>query len=234
MLPTPLTYKKGYFEMVKEKYYIEPINRYEAKEWVLKKHYAKSMPSLMHIFGLFDRDKVLNGVCGYGMPANFNNNNIGEYKVLELVRLVINEGHEKNVLSYFVSQCLKQLPRPMCIVSYADENYGHHGYIYQATNWLYTGISKSESTYFDVNTNKQIHPRTIVSTHGSRNIDSLPDNIIVGKESVGKHRYFMFVGNKIDVKNMKKYFKYPIYSYPKGNNTRYDASYIPEIQETLF
>jgi hypothetical protein len=226
--------------MISDDYLVMSIDKIQYSEWLKYKHYAKRIPQVSFAFGLFHLINGLIGCCTFGLPCRMMNNGYCIFtegysvKTMELNRLVVNENLERNVLSYFVSQCLKQLPRPMCIVSYADENYGHHGYIYQATNWLYTGISKSESTYFDVNTNKQIHPRTIVSTHGSRNIDSLPDNIIVGKESVGKHRYFMFVGNKIDVKNMKKYFKYPIYSYPKGNNTRYDASYIPEIQETLF
>jgi hypothetical protein len=64
--------------------------------------------------------------------------------------------------------------------------------------------------------------------------NSLPDNIIVGKELGGKHRYFMFIGTKSEIKNMKKHFKYTIEPYPKGNNTRYDASFVPEIQEILF
>jgi len=58
---------------------------------------------------------------------------------LELNRLVIDEGSKKNVLSFFVSQTLKKLPCPNVVVSYADTSQNHHGYIYQATNWIYTG-----------------------------------------------------------------------------------------------
>lgn len=226
--------------MISEKYSVMSIDKTQYSEWLKYKHYAKRIPQVSFAFGLFNQENELIGCCTFGLPCRMMNdgycifNNQYSVKTMELNRLVVNENLDKNALSYFVSQCLKQLPRPMCIVSYADENFGHHGYIYQATNWIYTGISKSESTYFDINTNKQVHPRTIVSTYGSRNINSLPDNIIVGKELGGKHRYFMFIGTKSEIKNMKKHFKYTIKPYPKGNNTRYDASFVPEIQEILF
>jgi hypothetical protein len=221
--------------MVKEKYYIEPINRYEAKEWVLKKHYAKSMPSLMHIFGLFDRDKVLNGVCGYGMPANFNNNNIGEYKVLELVRLVINEGHEKNVLSYFVTQTFKFLPKPIVLISYSDINAHHHGYIYQATNWIYTGDSGNYFLFVD-RAGKETHKKTLFDRYGTNAMDVLEQYGYTKKTILGKHRYFYFLGNKLDKKKMKKALleRYSIKPYPKGDNVRYNANYEPDIHERLF
>ena len=53
----------------------------------------------------------------------------------------MDEGLERNVLSFFVSSCLQMLPKPMVIVSFADTSMCHHGYIYQATNWIYTGLS---------------------------------------------------------------------------------------------
>ena len=226
--------------LIKEKYSVMSIDRDQYKEWLKHKHYAKRIPQVSFAFGLFNSVNELIGCCTFGLPCRMMNDGYCIFndsycvKTLELNRLVVNENLDKNVLSYFVSLCLKYLPKPMCIVSYADENSGHHGYIYQATNWIYTGISKSESTYFDTNTNKYIHPRTIVGTYGSRNIDSVPDNIIIDKEPTGKHRYFMFIGSKSDIRKMKKYFKYPILPYPKGDNKRYDASYEPTIQEILF
>src|ERR1019366_3114745 len=49
----------------------------------------------------------------------------------------------KNTLSFFVSGCLDLMPKPSCIVSFADPNNHHHGYIYQATNWFYSGLTQS-------------------------------------------------------------------------------------------
>lgn len=49
-----------------------------------------------------------------------------------------------------------------------------------------------------------------------------------------KHRYFYFLGSKMQVKEMKQQLPYQIEPYPKGENIRYDASYKPAIQIPLF
>ena len=90
----------------------------------------------------------------------FNDKHI--IKTMELSRLCLTENHEKNLTSYFVSQCLKQLPKPNVIVSYADTNNNHCGYIYQATNFIYTGeaktMFKSKDWYFN---GKKYHGRNM-------------------------------------------------------------------------
>lgn len=128
-------------------YKVQPIPKKETYPWLLGKHYAGRIPSIMFSFGLYDNQKILQGVCVFGMPpcqmnygkGIFENIKINTY---ELTRLVINENQGKNVLSYFVSHCLELMPKPSCIVSFADPNNNHHGYIYQATNWIYTGLTQ--------------------------------------------------------------------------------------------
>ena len=138
--------------MIKNKYIVKSIKKELCKEWLLYKHYAKRMCSISYSFGLFI-DGNLNGVCTFGFPPNYNYNNgkcvFNNYEclTLELNRLVVNDNLKKNSLSYFVSQCLKKLPKNSCIVSYADQNNGHNGYIYQATNWIYTGVSTPKYKY---------------------------------------------------------------------------------------
>jgi len=193
----------------------------------LKKHYAKRIPSISFCFGLYS-DK-LEGVCSFGYPPNYNYNNgkcvFNEYQclTLELNRLVVNDGLPKNSLSFFVSQCLKMLPKPSCIVSYADQNQGHNGYIYQATNWIYTGISTPKHQYiFEDGTKFDI--RRGIDKKGKL-IDKIPMK--------PTHRYIYFIGSNNDIKNMKKHFKLKSLPYPKGDNKRYDASYQPTIQTKL-
>lgn len=225
---------------IKEKYKIRSIDTAQCKEWLLYKHYAKRIPAIIHSFGLYTNDLILQGVCTFGTPARMLNMGYGVFDgklsilTMELNRLVVNEGLEKNVLSYFVSESLKMLPKPICVVSYADGNKGHHGYIYQATNWIYTGITSMEKIYIDKRTNEVIHPRTIVSTYGSREAESLPEHIEISKEESGKYRYFQFLGDKRQVAEMKKNLKYQILQYPKGENDRYDASYNTNVQGLLF
>lgn len=126
---------------IKDKYRVIPIDKFLTKEWCLRKHYAKRIPSvIIYSFGLYDNENTLQGVNTFGLAGNYNLNTIGNFETLELTRLIINENLEKNVLSFFVSQSLLQIEKGKIIISYADPNNGHNGFIYQATNWIYTGI----------------------------------------------------------------------------------------------
>jgi len=208
-------------------YQVKPIDYQDCKEWFLKKHYAKRIPSISFCFGLYS-DK-LEGVCSFGYPPNYNYNNgkcvFYKYEclTLELNRLVVNDGLEKNTLSFFVSNCLKMLPKPSCIVSYADQNQGHNGYIYQATNWIYTGVSTNKHKYIFEN-GEEFDIRRGIEKKGK-----IVDKILMKPT----HRYLYFIGNKRDIKIMKKDLKMNIQPYPKGDNKRYDASYQPTTQIKL-
>ena len=211
---------------IKDIYKVESIKSKETYDWLLNKHYAKRVPSISYAFGLF-KNKELVGICTFGSPASpslcvgvcgkkYKN------KVIELNRLCIQDGLEKNVTSYFVSFCLNMLNKEKVIVSYADTNMNHNGYIYQATNWLYTGATKERT---DIGFDDNSHSR-----HYDKNIDYSKNR----KKRSSKHRYIYFIGNKTQRKNMLKNLKYEIKPYPKGKNKRYDASYKPTTQAKLF
>lgn len=224
---------------IKDRFIIKSIKKEETHDWLKNKHYAGRIPIITKSFGLFEDDRLV-GVCTFGPPARMLNDGYGafdgEIKVdtYELNRLVTNDSLPKNTTSYFVSSCLKKMPEPSLIVSYADANSGHHGYIYQATNFMYCGVTSAEKKYINKNTGEEYHPRTVVQMFGSREEDSLPEEIELSKEPTGKFKYFYFVGNKREVRNMKNHFKYEEKPYPKGDNDEYDASYQPQVQSELF
>lgn len=146
-------------------YKVKSINKSECKDWILKKHYAKRLCSISYAFGLFDADNILNGVVTFGMPpsSTIAQSICGEeFKkyLLELNRLIVNDGLPKNTLSFFVSNAIKKLPSNKIIVSFADPNIGHNGYIYQATNFIYTGLSSNKSQLID-KTGKEFHFRNL-------------------------------------------------------------------------
>jgi len=210
-------------EMI-EGYEVLKISAKIAKEWILNKHYAKRRCCVSYAFGLFKND-ILVGICTFGYPPNYNFNNGGcvfnnlNVLTLELNRLVTNDGLDKNALSFFVVRALKQLPRPSCIVSYADPNAGHYGYIYQATNWIYTGNSTPKLQYtFKDGSVFDIHRRIDkkIKEHGE---------IIKKTKLIPTQRYLFFNGNKPDKRKMMKHLKMKILLYPKGVNKKYDASY---------
>lgn len=217
---------------IKEIYTVKSIKYDQTKEWLLKKHYAKRLCSITFSFGLFNMDNILLGVCTFGSPPSRSLciGICGEenaHKVYELNRLCVNDNLEKNVLSFFVSNCLRNLPNDLIIVSYADTSLGHHGYIYQATNWIYTGLSaKRTERYDEKNPNK--HSKSI--TENKKNIyKNLPI-----RERPQKHRYVFFTGNRSQIKHNIKNLKYKIHDYPKGQNQKYDATYNVTVQIELF
>ena len=225
---------------IKNKYLVKPIDSYLCKEWCLKKHYAKRLPPIEFAFGLFDNDGITQGIVTYATPVSSTLRELwqGKYKLMELNRLVINDGLQKNTLSFFVSQSLKMLPKPLVIASYADTSQNHHGYIYQATNWIYTGLSSPFKDYY-IKGKEHLHHGTVFDlSRGQENrVEWLrqkfgDDLILIDRPR--KHRYFIFIGNKKDCKNMLTMLPYKQEPYPKGDNIRYDTSYKPSSQMQLF
>ena len=206
-------------------YLVKSIEKLLINEWLLYKHYAHRCPSISFAFGLFKKG-ILQGVCSFGSPPSppLCRGICGkEYShiVLELNRLCVNDGLKKNGLSFFVSQSLKLLPTPRIIVSYADSSQYHHGYIYQATNFLYTGLSAKRTEWRMKNSNK--HSKSICDKYTLKERKNNPNFFLAQRPQ--KHRYIMFIGNKTEKKNLLKALKYPIKPYPKGDNKNYDASY---------
>ena len=212
----------------------------EAHPWVMRKHYAKRMPSISFAYGIYVGG-TLEGVCTFGLPASYTlcNGVCGEEhreKVLELNRLCV-DSREKNCTSLLVAGALNAIPPRKIIMSYADTAWGHIGYIYQATNWIYTGVSPKQKYYRlkqkSTNTGRGQYRRRermakekIIKEYG-------PD-MVEEYFSTDKHRYVFFVGSKKWKKKMTKLLKYPILAYPKGDTKRHEADYKPEVQTLLF
>jgi len=229
---------------VKKKYHVKRINSYNTKEFLLNIHYAKRMPNIVICFGLFDA-KSMKGVITFGMPPTpFFSKLFGHTNYLELNRLCVVEGLEKNVLSYFVSQSLKMIKKDLIIVSYADANYNHAGYIYQATNWLYTGKGRvNQQDKRGVNRffykEKEFHERHIpetmkrllfkVDSKKDKNTNWIDNGGII-KKQLRKHRYFYVVGSEkfknSSLKAIKAHFN--IQEYPKDTPKRYNVNYKPK------
>ncbi len=228
----------GRFQQSAQGFKVSSIEKKLTHEWLLYKHYAKSIPATMYSFGLFE-NKELCGVCCYGTPANNHNNMLGRFKMIELTRLCVNEGLKKNALSHFISKTFSLLPKNLSLISYADQGQNHCGYIYQATNWLYTGLGGGVDYYLNAE-GKMIHSR-IMSDYRLKmpnlNRDEIA-NFLKWKKMKGtyKHRYFYFIGSR---KNKKEWLrelklKYKILKYPKEENINYDASYKTTIQQEMF
>jgi len=198
-----------------------PIKSEEASPWILKKHYAKRLPSISYAFGLYDGINLV-GVVTYGIPAS-NSLCEGicgkEYKefVIELNRLCLLD-NAKNQSSYLVANSIKLLPKPKIVVSYADTAQGHVGYVYQATNFLFTGTTK-ERTDMSAGEGKHSRHATDPSIRQFRS---------------AKHRYVYFHGNKTEKKLLQRKLNYDVLPYPKGETKQYNSGGKVETQALLF
>jgi hypothetical protein len=208
-----------------EGYEIRPIPKADTHDLLLNIHYAKRLPNMSHSFGLF-RDGQFRGVVTYGKPPSNNlcNGICGDkygHLVLELNRLCL-VGNAPNEASRLVAGSLKLLPRPSIIVSFADTNQHHVGYVYQATNFLYTGLSAIRKDYVIKNL-EHLHSRSITAKaakrqEGKRTIDVLRETYGDDLQIVQrprKHRYIMFLGSRSQKKEMQNALRYPLEPYPK-------------------
>lgn len=210
---------------IKDTFKIKEITKKQAEPWILKKHYAERFPVVSFYFGLFEKNKLV-GVATLGNPSSRNEHKKGTwFNMLELNRLVSADNLPKNALSYFVSKILKKLPIPAAVVSYADANNGHHGYIYQATNWIYNGKIKKDGhpiIFFD---GEQVHPRTMYSKYGTSSIKKLKNRFedrIETKKKKRKFKYYYLLGTKGQQKKMKKELNIKEKEYPKGDNKKHN------------
>lgn len=192
--------------------WVDIIPTWATKQFILGVHYARRMPCIQYAFGLF-LDGELIGVCTYGQPASptLCKGVAGEENrknVLELNRLVIApEYNGLNYGSYLVSHSLKMLPYGTFVVSYADYGmWGHVGYVYQATNWLYTGMTHERTDKYS----ESGHSRHYAKGETRRQFRS------------AKHRYIYICGTRKQRKDMLKMLKYPVFdTYPKGDSRHY-------------
>lgn len=185
----------------------------EAVDFLLPKHYSGRKPQITKSFGLFIDDELM-AVCTFGKPASpslCKGIMGGEYSdnVYELNRLCRRDDYNGQ-LSHFVSYCLRQLKKyDWIIVSYSDTAMNHHGYIYQACNFIYTGCTKERTDKYVPNGKHSRHYKD-------------EDQGMYRVVRSAKHRYIYFRTNKKKLK--KEWFSllnYPVLKYPKGDNSNY-------------
>lgn len=210
---------------------VQPISGREAEPWLLKKHYAKRVPSIAYAFGLYIGNQ-LRGVVTYGIPANSNLNTVAGYPGLELNRLCVDDGAPRNSSSTLVGRSLRLVPSPTCIVSYADCDQGHVGYIYQATNWLYTGMGAGDVEF--EKDGRRFHRKALFNIFGTGSRSVLEESGYRPTPVAAKHRYVFFVGNKRQKRDMRDALGWPVLPYPKGATVRYDAGSEVSAQPVLF
>jgi hypothetical protein len=198
------------------------INYETAANMVKTFHYAHRVPSIATGIGMYV-DDTLAGCITYGtFPASNAAAICGEEyqrRALELTRLFIHDWAGRNAESWLIGQSFRLLPAlrglPLVLVSYADTGANHVGYIYQATNWLYTGHTAHH--HYELADGAVVQSRSAwnpkigetAADFYRRNPGSKPIR------SSPKHRYIYFLGSKKERKALKRALRWPVLPYPK-------------------
>lgn len=174
---------------------------YACKTW----HYSKSVPvpPLVKI-GAWENGVFIGAVI---FSRGANNNLLKPFGLeqtdgCELTRIALNK--HATPVSQIASVAMKFLkqhnPGMRLIISFADPSEGHHGGIYQAGNWIYTGRQPSTIEYIAPD-GKQWHGR-MVSKDGKKKVQGVYRRCwradqCTPVEKPGKHRYLMPLDKKM-------------------------------------
>lgn len=205
---------------LKEKYYIEQIECRKGMPLIIKNHYLHRKAPCSFSFALKKKeDETIVGIVMYGSPASPSLckglcGTEEKDNVLELTRLWVSDEVERNGESFLIGNTIKLLNKEI-IVSFADTTQNHIGYVYQATNWLYTGLSAKHIQWSFLGSDDK-HCRHIFDSYGGvENAKKILGDKMVATERPRKHRYVFFNASKKRKKELLAKLKYPILPYPK-------------------
>ena len=200
-------------------YKIERIDKNACKEFLLKHHYLSRQGYGFRSgcnYGLFEEGKLIGVAIFHGVSAwqtvkgCFGLQNKEQEGFWELGRLAMDsECKVRNLTSWFLARSMKQLRqevRPRAIITYADADY-HHGYIYQACNFTYHGLTAKKSDAWVQQPDGSFKKCGRGRPRG--------ENVVVKwYPRSQKHRYLMVYDKRLKT-------LWPTMPYPKGNNTVY-------------
>lgn len=197
-------------------YTIKPIEYKVAMDIVVKNHYLHRKSPCSFAFGLFDGDEIVGCIC-YGTPssANLRRGICGESEkcnVIELTRLWVHDDCPTNCASFLIGNTVKRVDKEI-IVSFADTSQGHVGIVYQATNWIYTGLSKKRTDWKVEGVDK--HSQTLADKFSSEEIREKYGDKFSLVDRPRKHRYIYLNCKGRRKRELWLKIKYPIGKYPK-------------------
>lgn len=200
-------------------YGIKPISYRMAMRVVVEKHYLHRRAPCSVAFGLFDGES-LKGVICYGTPSSapLRAGICGVEEadnVIELTRLWVCDSIGKNAESYLIGNTIPFLNKEI-VVSFSEIEQGHVGVVYQATNFIYTGLSAKRTNWTIEGV--RLHGQTIGDKYTIDEIKEKYGGRFSLKDRPRKHRYIYFNANKRRRKILLAKLKYPILPYPKKVN----------------
>ncbi len=197
---------------------VKPIPFRVVKPLLVRHHYLHSMPGGTQLaFGVFE-GKLLVGALTLGVGPKH------AYRLVEgarpdacitLTRFWLSDELPANAASRVMGVVMRALRRNTelgFVVTYADPAHGHVGTIYQATGWVYTGLSQPTGL-LDLGDGVPRHTRSVGHAFGTHSIKhfaacGVPIRVISQEP---KYRYVYFI-NPV----LRDRLRVPAESYPRS------------------
>jgi len=200
----------------KSNYTVKPISYALAMDIVTREHYLHRPAPCSVAFGLFDQDACV-GVIVYGTPSSapLRRGIAGDAyarHVVELTRLWCAPSVPRNGESFLIGRTIRHAGKPI-VVSYADASQGHVGYVYQATNWLYTGLSAKRTNWTVTGLDK--HCQTIADRFTAQELRERYGDQFTLTPRPRKHRYVYINAKGAERRAIVAALRYPTQPYPK-------------------
>lgn len=205
----------------KKDYTIERITPYVLNSYVTRLHYLHRAVPVSYAYGLRENaSNVIVGVVSYGQPAShsvmvglFGKDEIGS--IIELNRLFVFDCVPRNAGSFLISNTVRLLPYEV-VISYADSSVGHTGYVYQASNWMYYGMS-DRHVEWHVDGVGGSHSRHMFDQYGGINkAKEVLGDRMTAHERPRKHRYMWINARGERLRELLSKFRYEFLPYPKN------------------
>lgn len=214
---------------------VAPVAPKDVDEFSSRYHYARTGGSALWRWGLWHGATLL-GVVAYNNPTRSVQESVfgpeHHEHVWHMGRLAMAEHAPPNSESRLIGGSLRAITRDhpyvWAILTYAATSVGHIGYVYQATNALYTGTG-GDAHYF-------------LDSKGNRHSPYLSGHVSVERgASMGwtrygdlpKHRYVYLLGSKTRRKHLRAMLRYPVLPYPKAATVTETTVIPPVIVEAL-
>lgn len=163
--------------------------RFACENW----HYSGTLPAnKSNYLGVWEAGRFVGAmVFGLGAaPSLGKPYGLGIFEVCELTRIALRDHHwpVSRMIRLGLAFIKKHNPGTRLCVSFADTFHGHHGGVYQASGWVYAGMTQP-SEMIRLPNGQLADPRRF-NGHGH----NAPKPIPVGSVKIrtpGKHRYLM-------------------------------------------
>jgi hypothetical protein len=162
-------------------------------------HYSRRMPDPKCVkIGAWENEKFIGviifsrGVSGTAIAKRFG---LAPNEIAELSRVALrkHDAPVSRMIRIATNLLKKQSPGIRLLLSYADENQGHLGVIYQAANWIYNGKSASVFLSYSSLTGKRVHDRNCSNTGLKRQFGAIrkcpKNNTLIKVKQRPKWRY---------------------------------------------